>query len=185
MSDNNPLFVRLIRMFGAAPSNDPQAYIGELLKLTRGYGTAELDKAADLLIRSHNPTHLKPWPTPADICTACADAREIIAPPNPVGQRDKTWTKDAIETADKLIASKLGQRAADEGWVLSLHDFCRKQRRLPDAGEVSNLIASARDFNGAYASLVDKHALQGKLKELGSSMLDKRARLGEAAYGVV
>jgi hypothetical protein len=45
------------------------------------------------------------------------------------------WEIDRIRLADSLMASAPGKRAADEGWIIALHDFCRERSRLPNADE--------------------------------------------------
>ena len=79
-----------------------------------------------------------------------------------------------------------GRRAADGGWVLSLHDFCRKQGRLPIGPEIPRLKASARGFDDAYR---DAYLIKGLLGvsvlALGRQMLARREALGRLARGEV
>ena len=41
------------------------------------------------------------------------------------------WSAERIEEADGLIQSDLGRQAAQEGWIIALHDYCRENRELP------------------------------------------------------
>jgi hypothetical protein len=59
-------------------------------------------------------------------------------------RKEDEWSHYSTMTADRLVAGKLGQRAANEGWVVGLWDFCRKEHRLPHGSEVSEVIAKSR-----------------------------------------
>ena len=41
------------------------------------------------------------------------------------------WSKPRIEKADELINSDIGRRAANEGWIIALHDYCRERCDIP------------------------------------------------------
>lgn len=184
---SNPLITRLAVVFGQPDhSDDPKKFVSELARLTQGFHPPELDKAADMLIRSHQPTARKPWPTPAEIIMACEDARDLVSPTKPEDKFEKQhrhWTKEARAKAYDLVRTDLGRRAADEGWVLSLWDFCRRERRLPTTAEATVCRRHAAEFNEAYASL-RANALDAKLRDLGDSMLMRRDALAEHAWGV-
>jgi hypothetical protein len=89
--------------------------------------------------------------------------------------------------ADKLIVSDLGRLAADEGWVLALHDFCRHNHRLPNQTEQHRCKRAARDFDRSYADACRGAAgpLSASLKRLGDTFLSKRQKYHDMAYGVV
>ena len=156
---SNRLIARIATVFGTPDhSTDPEAFIRELARLTKSYSEPELEKAADHLLSTFVPTQRKPWPTPAEICSACQDARELLNPPRPIPYRYPDWSPESISKAYKLIVSDVGRRAADEGWILSLWDFCRKNHRLPNASEQVTIKGHAHSFNEAFAkSSVARH----------------------------
>jgi hypothetical protein len=186
----NRLISRIAVMFGPPDfSSDPQAYMQELARLTASYTGAELDKAADLVIRAHKPTHLKPWPTPAEICTACADAREMMTPApkfDPGAKVNRDWTGESRQNADALLNSENGRAAADEGWSLSLWDFYRKHKRQPNAPEIVKIKRDAREFDAAYSEACGLRTSTGQmLVQLGDGMLRKRGETAGIAHGVI
>lgn len=184
---SNRLIGRISTVFGAPEhSTDPAAFIAELARVTRSYTEAELDKAADALLVTFVPTNRKPWPTPAEICAACQDARDLLNPPKPVPYRYPDWAPESIAKAYRLIVSDVGRRAGDEGWILSLWDFCRKQQRLPSVSEQATLKGYAHGFNDAFASVErGKTPLDQMLKKLGETMLRRRDKLARMAHGEI
>jgi len=97
---------------------------------------------------------------------------------------DLSWTTAAVATADRLIVCDLGRLAADEGWILSLHDFCRKNRALPNDRQVGDLRLAARRFDEAFALARSLKTKQGRaLMELGATMLAGRDDCARIAYG--
>lgn len=180
---SNKLVQRMCLMFGPPETDQPAEWFAEMDRLLKGYGVAELDKAADIVLRTHKGTR---FPSISEMLSACADAREDTRPRERPMDVFPDWTPEAIKKADELIQCKLGQRAADEGWVFALHTFCRKKGRLPLTNEVGDCIAEARGFDEAYArNAKSGEPLQLALNKLGDSMLRMRAYLGEIAYGRV
>lgn len=175
---------RLAIVFGVPQSDDPGAYMAEIARLIRGYAEPEQQKAADYLIRDH-----KWWPKPSEIAVACADARETLQVANRTEDKKRQhldWAGPALKTADQLIQSELGRRAADEGWALSLWDFCRKNMRLPTGSEISECKRYSREFDEAYARCVKGGWTEAqKLKELGDLMLARRKQKAAWAYGEI
>jgi hypothetical protein len=182
---SNALIQRLAVVFGPPDfSTDPAAYMSEIANLIRGFTAGELNKAADLLIREFRPSQRKPWPTPNEICTACVDARTMMAPPQSNKDPYQEWSEKAFRRADALIASDLGREAADSGWIAALHDFCREYGRLPNDAESYRCKVHAAEFNEAYRNVCGLNGeVRGPLKGLGDKMLAKRNRLAAIAHG--
>ncbi len=180
----NKLITRLVLMYGSPETENPQAWVAEMDRLVKGYAEKELDKAADIVLRSHRGNR---FPSVSEMLQACEDAREQLVPRPKLNSFDTwpEWSPDAIAKADELIRCAMGRKAADEGWVFALHTFCRKNGRLPtNQNEISGCIAEARGFDDAYA----KNAASGDplgLNRLGDSMLAMRSFLGEVANGRV
>ena len=184
---SNRLIARIATVFGTPDhSTDPEGFIRELARVTKSYSEPELEKAADHLLSTFVPTQRKPWPTPAEICCACQDARELLNPPRPIPYRYPDWSPESISKAYKLIVSDVGRRAADEGWILSLWDFCRKKHRLPNASEQVTIKGHAHSFNEAFAEVErGKTPLDKMLKALGETMLRRRDKLARMAHGEI
>ena len=183
---SNILVHRLAVMFGPPDfSGDAKAFITELVNLTQRYGEDVLNKAADLLIRSHSPTQRKPWPAPGEICKACADAAEMVLPSRKGEVPYKDWTPQAIAKAYDLIRSPMGRTAGDEGWNLALWNFCRRKGRLPNASEILDCKKDARDFDDTYAMCKRGEAgpCTSALLVLAETMLRRRDQLARHSHG--
>lgn len=89
------------------------------------------------------------------------------------------FSAERVRWADHLINGEMGKRAARDGWVLSLHDFCRKHGRLPQHHEVDKLKAAAKFFDEQYAIAVRGAAGPNSkaLARLGDKMLARRNSL--------
>lgn len=177
---------RLLVVFGNPEVEDPNGYLTEVARVLKNYHEGVQDEACDELMKSHRG---RIFPTPAQCRTACetiierrgqADQRKPIPIMNP------EWSKQAIAKADSLIRCNLGQRAADEGWVLGLHDFCRKKGRLPINHEISVIMANAKEFDEAYRVAQETPgSLGAAMVKLGTAMLSRRDRCARVADGEV
>lgn len=88
--------------------------------------------------------------------------------------------------ADELIMCGLGRRAAHEGWILSLHDFCRINGRLPTQDyEIKKCIDSAKGFDQAYEAVLNGEGgvCAKALEGLGDAMRKRRESLRVRVLG--
>jgi len=176
---------RLQTMYGEPDSDDPAAFLAEYARLLRNYTAKELDGAGDIVLRRNR---YKTWPTVGECVNACEDVRDaasVGAPPPGIQDKYPEWSKEAVGKAYRLINSELGKQAAKDGWIMSLWDFCRKNRRLPREGELGRLIGTSREFDNAYRQVCagGGGALGSALERLGASMLEKRSKLSAIANG--
>ncbi len=180
---SNSLLNRLAVIYGAPDSEDPGAYLNEVAKLLKGFSEVELLKAGDSLLSAHKG---RSWPTPAQCVEACMASRGKTVH-TPEGPKYPEWSREAISAANKLVMSDIGRQAADQGWILALHDFCRKERRLPNETEQHRIKRKSLQFNEAYAQCCrgEGGSLGASLKRLGDGMLKRRERLADMVYGVV
>lgn len=183
---NNPLLSRFLVIYGPPTDTpDPTAFFGEMSRLMKGYSPAELDKAADLAIRSNKR---RGWPPVNEILTACEDARQLLTPRKEFAETHKDWSADAFKFSRNALDSPLGRRAAEEGWIGTLDTFLRQRRTLPTAAEEVRLKREARQFDEALAACISKRAgvLSAPLEKLGTALLDRRNRLTDKVlHGVV
>jgi hypothetical protein len=176
---SNPLLARLAVVYGQPDSPNPAAYLAEVAKMLAKYGEADLDTAGDTILRTHRG---RTFPTPSEIVTACEEVRALRTQvPRSYTFEDSypEWSAPRIAKADRMICCAMGKRAASEGWVLRLHQFCREEQRLPTEREIPELKASAKCFDEAYSLCCRGEAgvCSAALKRLGDAMLDKRERL--------
>lgn len=180
----NKLIQRMTIVYGVPDHTAPQEFYAELARLMKSYCEEELDKAADLVIRSHKG---RTWPAVSEMLTACADAREMLRLSAPADEDAKypEWSKRARFFAFKSLHSEMGRRAAKEGWLLGLEKFLREKMRAPDEREISDLKRSARGFDDAYGQVLAGKggALAPALKTLGGTMLERRNQLAAITQG--
>jgi hypothetical protein len=150
------------------------------------------------------------FPPLSECVTACQNAKKRFdlvakaaaapAQSNWKPEKDDEWADWRRDLADKLIIGPMGKQAAASNWILQLHDFIRKNQRLPNAGmEVNRLKEEAKIFDEKYAECVafrgwktttqsepGAMAQAGWLVKLGNQMLARRAELADrVANGVI
>lgn len=176
------LINRLLVVYGQPESTDPNAFLDEIENAVKRFDDHVQDRAADIILRTHKRAF---FPSPAVIIQACEeiDALKVKAPRDAIKYPD--WTPAAVSRADRLIVSDVGRLAADEGWALGLHDFCRKHGRLPNSSEQHQIKIDSRDFDRAYCAVIDMEAnsLSSSLKKLGEAMLERRNKYAAMSYG--
>lgn len=181
---SNRMLTRLGVIYGPPQSADPIAYLDELAKMLAKYSEAVLEQATDMVLRTHRGRH---WPTPSECVAACErvlETERATSRQNGTGDRHPEWSAEAQRIADRLIQSELGRRAAREGWVVPLWDYCRRARALPDAAGIHRCRVIAREFEEAWATIRrgEGHAgLNASLCRLGESVLARRNKLAALA----
>jgi hypothetical protein len=120
----NVLIERLQNVFGPSDrSENPEAFVGELHRITAGFSPAALDQAASALIADGG----KSWPAPKAIVQACVDAQEALAirSGRPQSREQQPWDvaaeKGAKWAKDFCASTEIGDRAFNEGWGKSLY----------------------------------------------------------------
>jgi len=187
-------FNRLTIAFGKPKSEDEVAYYAECAGAIEEFehDASIWEDAMSLLVRTGKYHR---FPLPSECRTACLNvlaqrseaarlkgAAATARKPDPAVE----WSKEAIALADTLIRCPLGSQAANEGWVLGLHSFCRKHRRLPNDHEIGALRLSAQSLDETYAALAcANHPAKSALMKLGASLLARRDRCGRVTDGEV
>jgi hypothetical protein len=91
------------------------------------------------------------------------------------------WSSERIEEADRLIQSDLGRQAAQEGWIVALHDYCRENRELPGIDRAAKLRKAAFE----RIAQREEWALAGRfpkiIEPVARAMAAKQARLTRIA----
>jgi hypothetical protein len=189
---------RLLIVFGQPETEDTGAYLTEVVRAIEGFSQPIQEDACSWIMKNHRSRR---FPTPAECRKACeqvCEERGQAEQRKPAPTMLPEWKPEAVALADNLIRSKIGSRAANEGWVLGLHDFCRKRGRLPINNEISEIIFASKDFDEAYRECVTDPPMPGKdgrlrrlggmaaaLRSLGDKMLRRRDRCARVTDGEV
>jgi len=187
MTQTNELLVRLGVMYGRPDSTDPKAFIAEYARQLHEFVPSELTVATDLLLKSREQKTT--WPSVKECLDACRAARGLAraksAPPRQWEQEaHPEWSPQRRQLANALITSDMGLRAAEEGWIGALWDFCRNHQRLPHGREISKVKETAIGFDDALAQCrAGGWESAWALKKLGESILKRRERLVDVAHG--
>jgi len=153
-------------------------WLKSMVRNLRGYDTPILEMAAREIIDTRTDRR---FPLPADIKDVCARlvrTENMKAPPQ-LRVEPSQFADWRSNLADDLVKCGIGRQAADEGWILSLHDFARNNGRLPAGGDIAKCKATAIDFVKAYEECLrgEAGALSGTLARLGTSMLKRRGEI--------
>lgn len=172
LSPSTGRFVEMLTaVFGAPETGNASEFKRILNDRVGGYETPVMERAAGHFIETR-----KSWPKIADvIAVARAEdmRREVESRPERPAARDP-WSPEAESLADGFMDSELGRRAAVEGWIGSLWDFCRIHARLPHEGlELNRLLDKAREHH-RKAKLVRGGEIAG---EIGKSLQRLMAEL--------
>lgn len=179
MSPANHFIDRMLSIFHAPVTENESGFVEEMRKALKGWDLVTIDEAADRIAKT-----AKFFPRPAEVIEVCeAIAAARVVPDSRPQHGD--WTGDALRTASGLIRSDMGREAAKDGWITQLHDFCRQKRRLPKGFEIAKLKTEAKLFDDAYSTCcADKGGtLNGALKKLGETFLQRRNELSDVANG--
>lgn len=144
-------FFDAMRFFGEPnlPENADKATIyGAYARALSQYNGEVLQRAADGLLATRSQ---RKFPLLAECLDACRIARDEIAgeakrendDQRQTAKSKDPWSPERIKLANGMMKSDLGQQAAAEGWIVSLHDFCREQARLPNRFEAEKVRSAA------------------------------------------
>lgn len=120
----NILIERLHNVFGPPErTENPEAFVAELHRITSGFSSDALDQAASALIADGG----KSWPAPKTIVQACVDAQEALAiRRGRLQPKEKQPWDEAVEKGERWArefckSTEIGQRAFTEGWGKNLY----------------------------------------------------------------
>jgi hypothetical protein len=141
------------------------------------------------------------FPLPAEVRAVCikiAERKRMESPRMALAvdtSPDLAGTPERLRLADELIRGELGQRAAREGWILALREFCARHARLPREAEIHPLQRIAADFRRSMDEVdrllqraEDRRdttmlAVGGALRRLGNTFAARSEELKGKALG--
>lgn len=163
-------------------------WLDSMRRNLRVYAPSVLQRACRRIIDTRKDRY---FPLPAECKKACDEIEKLEKADNAPkldthAHPQKGHADWQYKLADELIQCGLGKRAAKEGWILSLHDFCRNNGRLPTQEfEIRKCIDGARGFDEAYEAVLNGRggACAKALEGLGDSMLKKREQYRAMVLG--
>ncbi len=169
-------------------------WLDSMQRNLRIYPASVLDRACKRIVDNRKERY---FPLPAECRAACEEVIKLEKAEQAPKFDDAATAKAKLDAsdwqyrqADDQIQCSLGRRAAQEGWILSLHDFAREKGRIPTQEyEIRQCITSARGFDEAYEELLREKALgrstslQNSLIQLGDMMRQRREKYRQMVLG--
>lgn len=182
------LSLHFIKKFDSEEAED--LWLDSMERNLKVYSASVLKRACQRIIDTRKDKY---FPLPSECKTRCDEIEKIdkLDERRPLDPRStdnpKSGTSDwQFKLADELIMCGIGRRAAQEGWILSLHDFCRLNGRIPTQDhEIRKCIDAARGFDRAYEAVLNGEGgvLAKPLEGLGDAMLARREKLRAMVLG--
>ena len=176
----------LIALYGDLGTDDTDLVLDLYTKTLAGFADDVLEGGFAHVAGTYIPSKRNPWPSPAICKKACEkitgerQAKQAHKPEKPIYPE---WEPSAIAVADNLIDCEMGRRAAREGWIVGLHDYCRKHHKLPSPYETGDMIANAKFVDRCAAGAVNMGAMHSALVGFAEAFLARRESLARKVLG--
>lgn len=175
--------------------DDEKLWVKSMVQGLGHYDAKVLERAAYRIINTRKEPGFPKLAECHEACDYIIKTDRASEAPKFLGVSEETRAKfassfdSAYAHADWLIMqSPMGKQAANEGWVLTLHDFIRENGRLPKDYEITKCKATAKGFDEDYAKCLRGEAgpLSKPLAGLAEAMLKRRYKLTDMVlHGVV
>jgi len=167
-------------------NTNSEKFFGVYVQMLGSFGDDVLSAAAADIMANRTA---RTFPLPAECNAVCKHAVDTVKygkhEPSkdgnrhehlPFEQRYPDWSERRISAANALVCCQIGREALAEKWIVSLHDFCRENQRLPDRHEMAVVrkkgIAVQKDFED-MAARSQPNSLLINLVSLRRSMFDR------------
>lgn len=189
-------FIQLVELHFPAPKFNGEQHLEDawtqsIGKILAPYEDAVVLEAADQIVRTRDPDEKggTMFPKPFEIIKVLDDVKErqrIRATPLIETKEARTkrerqesevraWTPERQKLATLLCQTPLGQRAANEGWVVALWNYARHHMRLPEEQTVIDEIRrQGLDTRKAIEDIIRapaKDKLNVALKDMAGNVL--------------
>lgn len=150
-----------------------------------GFSDEVLRDAVRRIYRKRNYSN---FPMIADCVEACEEVLESRLAKGPEAYshlaRDyPEWSRERIRAANRMLASGIGKKAAAEGWIIGLWDFCRNKNRLPQQHEVPKIVASSREAWRVMKEIDQSNPMAPILNKTAAMLRDRRKDLTAIVEG--
>lgn len=182
----NEFVANLLMYFSKRHDSDSaeNAWLADITKRFDHCDKAVLEKAFELIVSEHDE---RAFPLPAALNKWIARASEMVYPDQHASEHDKAaagYAKRLSDATKRIKGTATGQRAAREGWVLSLRDFVADNGRMPDERQIGQLIENSR-FVDRFAAGAEGRVMVGGLditdhyKKLAMSFIERREKIAQ------
>ena len=158
-------------------------WLKTLIQALSHYEGDVLTKAAKRIIDSRTDRR---FPLPAEIrrvCAAITEEANLGKLPLQRGEKAPPWSAEREQLADDLCRhDRAMTRAAIEGgWILGLHNFVRREARMPAGSDIAALKREAARFDANYTKLLagEMPVCQRELTQFAAAIVAKRADLAK------
>lgn len=173
---------RFLTVFGPPKTDNVEAMFAEYERALARNSTEVLHRAVDKILRK---TKFRAWPTIGECVDAVQSAAGDLNEPlkdraeRAFDEKYPEWSTQAFDVADRMVKCALGKQALDEGWLLGLHEFCRRERRYPGPAEQRNIIRQTRVIDDCAAGQAEPGVMHQSLQKLAQSFVVRRNELVE------
>jgi hypothetical protein len=155
-----------------------------MVRTLRDYDAGVLAEAAQTIIATRTPKDGRFFPLPSEcieLCNRIRAGRDLKLLPAPTVKPgyESEFSEDRHALALDLCKSSIGRRAAADGWLGTLHAFCRRHMRPPTGAEVEACRSEAAVFAEALDACErgEGGTLSGPLARLGRSIAARTAQV--------
>jgi hypothetical protein len=180
-------FFNAMRIFGEPEipeDGDLAAAIEAYVRTLGRFNEDVLKTAAEHILDTRK---IRKFPLPAECREECERIEGEIAAKARKERKERKnedpGSPERILLANKMLLSEGGQQAAEEGWVIPFHDFCRTQGRLPTRFEAADLKSRWQEWQRRNQSMVEKDGLPRVIRAIRKALEAKRTRLTAIALG--
>ena len=186
MSNARIMLERLGLIYGDPDVSNLPEFLMEYARQLRNYTSEELARATDHILRTRK---FKTWPTIGECVEAADLAREQLRERHPAKPRvdESMWSEAARKWADEQLRNEDGRVAAEEGWLLGLHEyFCRnyasRDARWPSPPQMRAIQENAEYIDRCAAGEINMGACHSALQNLAKSMVERRTKLAQRLF---
>lgn len=180
--------------FDVSDLDKPKAHaewLKSMIKTLRGYPDASLAKGAEIIVATRK---YRSFPLVSECIDACQEAQKWHEAQKPklafssASGALSQFSPERERLADDLVGGEMGRKAASDGWISALHQFCRKEMRLPQGHEIKTCIDEARSVDEwtNKAAHGGCGAFSHSVMQLGQSLQKRRDALRDRVlHGVI
>jgi hypothetical protein len=160
-----------------------EAWLADYEDALKVFQPAILQEAAKRIMRRRNYTNFPMIAECVQACNEVIEERSKSVPSRSYSPQYPDWSDQRVAEANRMLDSAVGRKAASEGWIIGLWDFCRQKGRPPQHHEVPKIIASSREAWAAMKQIDQDNPMAPILNKTAAMLRDRRKDLTAIAEG--